>query len=353
MKKILSIIALVAFLIYVGFTLVSNKKTIETNTENALNIEKYSSIPVTVHKVANESNEQSIEEIGTFQSRQELTVTATASGRLLNLNVREGQYISKGAVIGRIEHAALSSQLATAKASLANARKDLERVQNANSVGATTKMQIEQAQLQVENIQSNIDGINEQIKFYTITAPMSGYVNKVLTEQGSFTGPGTPIVDLVDIGTIKMVVKVDERIVPLLKIGKPVPVTTEVFPGKTFNGKVSRVGVKADASKKFEVEIDLPNAGNQLKAGMYGKVKFANLSSSEAIFIPRSAVVGSILSAQVYVVSADSTVKFVPVEVGGYHGNNIEVKSGLEPGDQVVVMGQINLREGVKVSVVQ
>jgi len=353
MRKRISIIALVAFVLFVAYKLVTNKKTIVANTENALNIEKYNSIPVTVHKVANESNEQSIEEIGSFQSRQELTVTATASGRLVSLNVKEGQYVPKGAVLAKVEHAALSSQLATAKAALANAKKDLERMQNANSVGATTKMQVEQAQLQVENLQSSIDGLNEQIKFYTVVAPMSGYINKMLIESGSFAMPGTPIAEIVDIGTIKLVAKVDERIVPLLKIGKSVAVITEVFPGKKINGKISRIGVKSDASKKFEVEIDLPNSGNQLKAGMYGKVKFDNLSSNEAIFIPRSAVVGSIQSARVYIVNSDSTVSLVPVEVGGYLGNNIEVKNGLQSGDQVVVMGQINLREGVKVSVVQ
>jgi len=353
MKKILSIIALVAFLVYVGFRLASNKETIETNTENALNIEKYNYIPITVHKVSNESSEQSIEEIGSFQSRQELTVTATASGKLLSLNVREGQYVSKGTVIAQIEHSALTSQLATSKAALANAIKDLERVQNANNVGATTKMQIEQAQLQVENIQSSIAGLNEQIKFYTVTAPMSGYINKMMIEPGSFAMAGAPVAEMVDISTIRLVVKVDERILPLLKIGKPITVKTEVYPDKTFTGKISRIGVKADASKKFEVEIDLPNAGNQLKAGMYGKAYFENLSTTEAIFIPRSAIVGSVNDAKVYTVTADSTVKFVPVTVGGYQGNNIEIKEGLQPGDQVVVMGQINLREGVKVSVVQ
>lgn len=353
MKKILGIIAIVALVVFVFFKLKANKETIDANTEAALNIEKYDYIPVTVHPVNSEQFANSIEEIGSFQSRQDLTVYATANGRLLSLNAREGQYLSKGQVIATIEHAALSSQLATAKASLANAKKDLERVQNANSVGATTKMQIEQAQLQVENLQSSIDGLNEQIKFFTVTAPMSGYITKTMMDKGSFAMAGSPILEMVDISTIKMVVKVDERIVPLLKVGKSIPITTEVFPGKTFNGKISRIGVKADASKKFEVDIDLANPNNQFKAGMYGKAYFENLSSSDAIYIPRSAIVGSVSEAKVYVVTPDSTVQIIPIQVGGYQGNNIEVTEGLKNGDQVVVMGQINLREGVKVAVVK
>lgn len=353
MKKILGILAIVALLVFVFFKLKSNKETIEANTEAALNIENYDYIPVTVHTVNSENFANSIEEIGSFKSRQDLTVYSTANGRLLSLNVKEGQFISKGQVIATIEHAALSSQLATAKTSLANAQKDLERIQNANSVGATTKMQIEQAQLQVENLKSSIDGLNEQIKFFTVTAPMSGYVTKMMMDKGSFAMAGSPILEMVDISTVRMVVKVDERIVPLLKIGKVIPITTEVYPDKKFSGRISNIGVKADASKKFEVEIDLPNTGNQFKAGMYGKAYFENLSSTNAIYIPRSAVVGSVSAAQVYVVTPDSTVKFVPVTVGGYQGNNIEVTEGLQSGDQVVVMGQVNLREGVKVSVVK
>lgn len=353
MKKIIAIIALVAFIAFVAFKLSDNKKTINQNTEEALNIEKYQFVPVTVYEVAKEINEKSVEEIGSFESRQELSVSANASGRVMSFNIKEGQFISKGTVIARIDHAALISQLNTAKLSLANARKDLERVQNANQVGATTKMQIEQSQLQVDNLQSNITNINEQIKFFTVTAPMSGYVTKTMIQQGSYVMPGTPIVDLVDIGTIKMVVKVDERIVPLLKIGSTVPVTTEVFPDKTFNGKISSIGVKADNSKKFNVEIDMPNTGNQLKVGMYGKVKFDNISSTDAIYIPRNSIVGSINNAQVFTVNTDSTVKIIPVQVGGYQGNNIEIKEGLQPGDQVVLMGQINLKDGTKVSIVK
>ena len=353
MKKIIAIIAILAAIAFTIFKLSANKEIITTNADEALNIEKFNFVPVTVFKVAQELNEKSVEEIGTFESRQQLTVSSNASGRIVSFNLKEGQFISKGALIAQIDHAALTSQVNTAKSSLENAKKDLERLQNALQVGASTKMQIEQAQLQVENVQSNITNLNEQIKFYRITAPMSGYVTNTLIQQGSYVMPGTAIVDLVDIGTIKMVVKVDERIVPLLKIGKSVPVTTDVFPDKTFNGKISAIGIIADNAKKFSIEIDLPNSGNQLKVGMYGKVKFDNISSSNSIFIPRNSIVGSINDAKVYTVNADSTVKINPIKVGSYQGNNIEVKEGLNPGDQVVLMGQINLIDGAKVSIVK
>lgn len=353
MKKILSIVALVAFLLFVGFTLFKNKEIIDANTQDALSIENYDYIPVTVHQVSQQNIDRQVEEIGSFESRQELTVTASAAGRITQINIKEGQYVQKGAVIARIEHTALNSQLATTKTALNNAIKDLKRVQNAHQVGATTKMQVEQAELQVENLKSSITGIEDQIDFYTVTAPMSAYVNKIYAEQGSQAMPGSPIVELVDISTIKMVVKISENLVPLLSIGKSVPVTTEVFPDRTITGKISRIAVRSDASKKYEVEIDIPNSDNQIKAGMYGKVTFDNLSAGESIYIPRNAIVGSVSEAQVYIVQADSTVKFAPVTVGGYQGNNIEVLDGLDAGDLVVLMGHINLREGVQVSVVK
>ncbi|MCZ2394285.1 MAG: efflux RND transporter periplasmic adaptor subunit [Chitinophagales bacterium] len=353
MKKIVISLVIVAILIFMAFKLKSNKEIIEAKSKEALNIEKYDFIPVRVFQIVHQNNVHSVEEIGSFQSRQDLTVSATATGRIINLNVREGQYISKGTVIARLDYAALSAQLATSKVALSNARKDLERIQSAHTVGATTKMQIEQGQLQIDNIQASITNIEEQIKFYTIAAPMSGYVNKILTEQGSFAMPGTPIIQLIDISTIKMVVKVDESIVPLIKVGRSVPVESEVYPGKIFNGKISRIAVQADNSRKFEVEIDLVNVNNQFRAGMNGVVKFDNLSVTDAIFIPRSAIVGSVNDAKVYVVQSDSTVQLTPIQVGAYQGNNIEVKNGLQTNAQVVVMGQINLREGVKVSVVK
>lgn len=349
MKKVIAIIAVLAFIAFVAFKLVNNKKEIDATTAEALEAEKYSHIPVKVFTVSDTTAHLNLEESGMFKSRQEITVSASVAGQVIQLKVKEGQYISKGAVVAQINNAALQSQLIMAEAVLANAVKDAKRFENAQTVGATTKMQVEQAQLAIENAQTNISSIKEQMKFYTITAPMSGYINKLHIEQGSYVMPGTPVIDIVDIGTLKLVVKVDETLVPMIKVGRSVPVTTDVFPGKKYSGTVSNIGVKSDNSQKFDVEITIGNGGSDLKSGMYGKAYFEKLSSTQGMFIPRSAIVGSLQDPSVYVINSDSTAQFRKITTGVYNGNNIAVTSGLSSGDKVVTMGQINLQEGVRV----
>jgi RND family efflux transporter MFP subunit len=349
MKKVLTIISVLAFIAFVAFKLTSNKKAIDANTESALEAEKYAHIPVKVITVNDSNAVLNLEESGVFKSRQEIEVSASVAGQVIVLRAKEGQFISKGAVIAQINNAALQSQLITAEAVLSNAIKDAKRLENALTVGATTKMQVEQAQLAIENAQTNISSIKEQMKFYTITAPMSGYVNHLHIEQGSYVMPGTKIIDIVDIGTLKLIVKVDETMVPIIKIGRSVPVTTDVFPGKKYIGTVTNIGVKSDNSQKFDVEITIGNGCSDLKSGMYGKAYFEKLSSTQGMFVPRGAIVGSLQDPGVYVINEDSTAHFKKITTGSYSGNFIAVTSGLSAGERVVTMGQINLQEGVKV----
>lgn len=349
MKKIITIVSVLAFIAFVAFKLVNNKKAIDATAETALEAEKYTHIPVKIVTVNDSNAVINLEESGVFKSRQEIEVSASTAGQVTQLRVREGQYISKGSLIAQINNAALQSQLITAEAVLSNAIKDAKRLENALTVGATTKMQVEQAQLMIENAQTNISSIKEQMKFYTITAPMSGYINKLHIEQGSYVMPGTKVIDIVDIGILKLIVKVDETVVPMIKVGKSVPITTEVFPGKKYLGTVTNIGVKSDNSQKFDVEITISNGGSDLKSGMYGKAYFEKISSTQGMFVPRGAIVGSLQDPGVYVIDADSTAHFKKITTGSYSGNNIAVSSGLEGGDKVVIMGQINLQEGIKV----
>lgn len=349
MKKVVAIISVIAFIAFVAIKLTSNKKTIDNTTATALEAEKYSHIPVKVITVNDSNAVLNLEESGVFKSRQEIVVSANVAGQVTQLRAKEGQYVSKGAVLAQINNAALQSQLITAEAVLANAIKDAKRFENAQTVGATTKMQVEQAQLAIENAQTNISSIKEQMKFYTITAPMSGYINKLHIEQGSYVMPGTQVLDIVDIGTLKLIVKVDETLVPMIKLGRTVPITTDVFPGKKYSGTVTNIGLKSDNSQKFDIEITIGNSGSDLKSGMYGKAYFANISSTQGMFIPRGAIIGSLQDPAVYVIKDDSTATFRKITTGAYSGNNIAVTTGLSSGDKVVTMGQINLQEGVRV----
>jgi RND family efflux transporter MFP subunit len=161
----------------------------------------------------------------------------------------------------------------------------------------------------------------------------------------------TPVANVVDISTLKANVRVAESDVFALRTGKEVELSTEVYPGVPFRGKVNTISAKSDESHSYAVEITLPNSREHpLKAGMFARVIFPHLRSGRALTIPRSALVGSVRQAQVYVVK-EGMASLRSLVIEGISGDVVRVRSGLTAGESVVTNGQNNLRDNIAVTV--
>jgi membrane fusion protein, multidrug efflux system len=353
-SKLVMPFAIVAVIIIaMGFVLVNNKKKIETKA-NAVP-QGVSAMPVRIASVEQRSLDNSIELTGSFEARQTLPLIAEAQGSIIELNIKEGQNIAAGQVVARIDPTSIQSNLATAQASYNNAVKNKERYQRLAEAGAISQKAYEDVALSVENARANVKSIEQQMKYTIIHSPMSGIVSTVKVERGSFATPGMQLGSVVDVSRLKMVVKVDEQSVVKLKEGQPVSIKTEVYPDQVFNGTISLISVQADAGRKYDVEVEIPNSNvYPLKAGMFGTAKLnaQNNDNGQKLFIPREAIVGSIQNAQVFVFASDSTVSLKNIEVQNQSGDQLIVLKGLDPSAKVVVSGQINLQEGTKVRVV-
>ncbi len=197
--------------------------------------------------------------------------------------------------------------------------------------------------------------IQQQMKYTVVRSPMSGIVGEVKVERGSFATLGMQLGNVVDVSKLKMVLKVPEEEVIKLRKGQPVKIVTDVYPDHEFSGNVSLISVQADAGRKYDVEVEVPNNKTfNLKAGMFGTAMLnaQNNATGEKLFIPRQSIVGSIKDAQVFVVKADSTVTKKSIEVQNVSGDNVIVLIGLQANDKVVTTGQINLQSGNKVRVI-
>lgn len=354
MKRIITIAVIVLIAGIMAFTLYSNKKVIN---ENAAAVpEEVGTVPVKVTAVQLRAIDNSIELTGNFEARKEVSLTAEAQGSLIQLNIKEGQKVGQGQVIARIDPTAIQSNLATANASLNKAIKDKERYERLVKAGAISQKQYEDIALNVDNARANLAGIQQQMKYTIIRSPMSGTVSSVTVERGSFVTVGMKIGTVIDDSKLKMVIQVAETDVIKIKKGQPVEIKTEVYPEHVFNGNISLISVQADAGRKYDVEVEVPNKNDfPLKAGMFGTValKAQTTDNGEKLFIPRKAIVGSIKEAQVFVLNNDSTVTLKTIEVQNISGDDVIVIKGLDNGDKIVVTGQINLQSGKKVKVIQ
>lgn len=355
MKKItrilLAVVLIGGSLFLIASVLKKNKQKSEEKT--AVVAQTNATVAVRVSPVAKSAPELDVIANGNFAPSQELSFAAEKAGRVVNVLVKEGSYVSKGQVLATIRVDQLNVDLASAEANYQTAVTDFDRYSNAYKTGGVTQQQLDQAKLQLSNAKAKLDASRINLGDASIRASINGIVNAKYIEPGSVVAAGTKLFDIVNVSTLKLMVTVNEAQVANLKTGREVNVKASVFPGKDFKGNITFIAPKADASLNFPVEITIANnPGQQLKAGMYGTAVFDFPDQTPTIIVPRTAFVGSVSSGEIFV-AANGEAKLKRVTAGRVFGNQVEVLVGLQEGEQVITSGQINLVDGTKVSVIK
>lgn len=349
-KNSIIITIVVALIILIGYILFNNKK--EMN-ELATAVPDEFAIPVQTATVGEKTISNGLTATGEFTGWEEVILVAESQGSIEYLKVEEGQKIKKGQVIAKIDAVSLSSQLNSANSAFKKAEKDVARYERLLEVGAVSQSALEDIRIQRENARANIAQINQQLGFTAVKSPIDGIVNKLMVEETSFVMSGNQIAEIVQVDKLKIIVNVAEDNLSKLKEGQAVSIKTDVYPLETFKGKVSNISVKADASRKFQITIEVENTKeNQLRAGLFAEVNFDALKTNEteAMVIPREAIVGSIQNPAVYIVK-DSTVTLQKIKVGAVINGDVVILEGLQNGQQIVTKGIINLTEGTKIKI--
>ena len=347
-KNIITIVVVV-LVGAIAYTLYKNKTEL---TEQAAMVEEAFAIPVQTSTVGSKTISQGLVATGEFRGWEEVTLVAESQGSIQYLRVEEGQKIRKGQVIAKIDAVSLNSQLNSAQSAFAKAEKDVARYERLEKVGAVSQSALEDSRIQLENARANIAQIQQQLGFTTVKSTINGVVNSLMVEETSFVMPGNEIAEIVQIDRLKIEVNIAEDNLSKIKEGQEVTIKTDVFPLKTFEGKVSTISVKADASRKFKVTIEVKNTDQNLRAGLFAEVNFDALKANEqeALMIPREAIVGSLQNPSVYIIEND-TAKLKKIEVGAVVDGDVVVLSGLNGGEQVVTKGIINLADNTVVTI--
>jgi len=349
--KTKNIILIVAILIIgsIAYTLYNNKTEM---TAKAQMVEEVFAIPVQTATVGSKTISQGLVATGEFKGWEEVTLVAESQGSIQYLRVEEGQQIRKGQIIAKVDAVSLNSQLSSSRSAYTKAEKDVARYERLEKVGAVSQSALEDSRIQLENAKANIAQIQQQLGFTVVKSPINGVVNSLMVEETSFVMPGNQIAEIVQIDRLKIEVNIAEDNLSKIKKGQVVSIKTDVFPLKTFEGKVSNISVKADASRKFKVTIEVKNTTDDLRAGLFAEINFDALKTNEAEarMIPRQAIVGSLQNPSVYVIENEKA-QLKKIEVGAVIDGNVVVLSGLNNGEKVVTKGIINLTNNTLVTV--
>ena len=332
------------------FILIQNKTKSQEKLKTSTDYSK--AVPVNVTDVSVKDIDNKLSLVGTINASKEVVVGAETVGRITAVSFSEGQFVSKGRILASIDSETKRLNIENAQNNYDKAKADLERYEQLARENATTDVQVEGYRFAFKSSETQLLLAHRQLKDAYVKAPMSGYVTIKNVESGSIVSGGTPVATIVDIASLKVKVNVSESDVFQLKVGDPAEVTTDVYPGKTFFGKITAIIAKGDEAHTYPVEITVPNdSKHPLKAGMFGKANFVSLQNRKGLVIPREALVGSIKDPKVFIIQGN-VAKLVSITTGAEGDLYIEVTSGLKEGDKVVTNGTNNLKDNIEVKVI-
>lgn len=352
-NKIITGIVLVAVLAGIVFVLQNNKAQNEADTQIAAQTNP--SVAVRIAPVKKGTINATYTANGNFVAEQEVTIAAETSGRVVKLLVDEGSVVKAGQALAVVNGDQIGVQLQNAQTAYATAQANAARFESAFTTGGVTQQQLDQVRLTLENAKAQLKSAQITVSDANVKAPISGIINKKNIETGSFVGPGTPLFELVNVSQLKLRINVDESQVATLKLGDKIKVRASVYPNREFEGKVTFIAPKADATLNFPIEMLIKNqADAPLKAGMYGTAYFQAYSgdNTETLTVPREAFVGSVSSNQVFV-AANNKATLKTISTGRNFGNEVEVISGLKEGENVIISGQINLIDQAAINIIK
>ncbi|HEX2922291.1 MAG TPA: efflux RND transporter periplasmic adaptor subunit [Bacteroidales bacterium] len=350
--RIITIIIIVAFFSGIGFKLTDVKQ----NKKDEINmvLSDRSNVPVEVISAQQGTIGNEISYNGTFEPDRQVTIVSEAQGKVLEVISEQGDFVSEGQIIARVDNEVISLQLQTAEAAHRKALDDLRRYENLLPGEAITTQQLQEAKLAEINAKTTLQVLTRQLEDTFIKAPFSGTLTKRYIERGTFMAPGSPVADIVDTRSMKFNACFSASDAINIKQGQLVAIKTDLFPGIAYNGRIKSICIRPDESKRYQVQAIVQNSNeNTILPGTDG-ILIATLTNNEkqSITIPSNCIVGSFVEPTVYVVE-DSIARLRRVIISDMKNNRVSVSEGLNEGDQVVLSGQINLSDNTPVSILK
>ena len=292
---------------------------------------------------------------GTAQPIEERQIAAESAGRVLAAPFEESEMVKKGDLLLRVNASTSNAQASLIESQIKSSQRELSRTRLLAKEGLATPQQVDQLEAQVDQAKLSLNQVKVSRGLSTVKSPFDGKVARKYLDVGEFASPGQPLVDLVDLSTIKLEITVPESAIGYIDLGD---VVTVRFPstGKSVKGTVAKRGVVVQQpTQTFPVEVHIPNEDEAILAGMRAEVIVPKLTLKEAVVIPRDALLEGVLRKEAVVAVTKDGAKVAEVrevEMGEARANEVVIDSGLKPGEELVVTGHRNVVNGTRLRVV-
>ncbi len=294
-----------------------------------------------------------ISAIGTARANESVLLTARVTESVRKVNFTDGMMVDKGAILIELTNAEESAQLAEAQATLAEARKQYQRITGLVKKGNASRSRLDEQTAVQDGARARVKAIAARLADRLVRAPFAGVLGFRNVSPGGLVVPGTSITTLDDISIIKLDFSVPERFLAALTPGLRIAAKSAAYPNRVFDGTVATINSRVDPNTRaVTVRAEILNTDNALRPGMLLTVELIR-ELERILVVPEAALVPVQDRQYVFVVSDSDVADRVAVEIGRRQPGLVEIINGLEDGQRVIVEGTIKARPGGKVRVVK
>ncbi|MGQ0587859.1 MAG: efflux RND transporter periplasmic adaptor subunit [Gammaproteobacteria bacterium] len=305
--------------------------------------------PVVVGQVEQRQFVPQIEGLGTARALESVLVTARVSGRIVQIDFKEGARAKAGQALVRLEDDEERADLKAAEAEAEQAESRFKRLTELSEKGLVPRDDLEAQGQVLKTAQARLELARVRLEQRTVRAPFAGVLGFRQQSLGSLVQPGSPIVTLDQVDTLRIEFSVTEALLGDLAAGAVVEVRAAAWPEREFKGKIAAVDTRVDeVTRAAKVQALLDNRDNALKPGMLLTVRAQGRPRS-ALFVPEAAVAPENTRQFVWRVAPGDTAEKVEVGLGARLTGSVEVLQGLAAGERVVLEGHAQLRPGIPV----
>ena len=304
---------------------------------------------VTTRTIKRDLFEHFVEIQSSVQSDDVVMASSETGGRILSVNVKEGQQVRKGALIAKLDLETIDKQIEELESSLGLATTIYERQSRLWDKNIGSEIQYLEAKTNKERLEKSLETLKHQLRKANVYAPMSGVVDRVFLKQGEMSGSGTPIAQILNTQKVKVVADVPENYLSSIERGQKVTVQ---FPAidEEHVARIARIGSTIHPSNRtFAVEVEMSNKSGFLKPNLLATMLLKDYEQAKAITVPSELIQQEVSGRDFVYVKGNgedgSIAQKVYVEVGLSADNEIEIVKGLEEGQQVIVKGARNLSD--------
>ena len=282
----------------------------------------------------------------------EADVVAKVAGEVRELLVEEGDDVTNGQVLARLDGDRLRLELNESEAKLRKLQRDYERNVDLKAKGLISDGDFETIKFEMEALEASFNLASLELDYTQIRAPIEGVVAERYVKMGNTISVGDPLFRVTSLDPLVAYLHVPEREYQHIDAGQPVGIEIDALPGETIVASVSRVSPIVDPQTgTFKITVEIVDKERRIKPGMFGRIGVVHDVHENALQVPRSAIIEEGGTVSVFVVESDVAVR-KNVTLGYGNRGLVEILSGLDDGELVVTVGQASLKQDSKVTVI-